>query len=231
MRFIVLFVLLFSIESHAVKIQFPEEELASESVLPKFDNPEPVKNRSVTTAGRFEVTGMFGWTLNDVFVDPITIGAIATYHINEIHAFQFYANKFTAKENSYPGQIQNETGVALPHPALPESAFLLSYQITPFYGKLSITSQGVMNMAFYGTAGVGTYNVDGDNNFAMSAGLGSKLYFTKRLNLRLDYRWFFFNAKDPINQVDLGANGTIDKDLGSRQQFNSILTVGLGFLF
>jgi outer membrane beta-barrel protein len=224
MRFIVLIVLLFSIESQAVKIQFPEDELASESVLPKFDNPEPVKNRNVVTKGKFELTGMLGWTLNDVFVDPLTYGGIITYHLTEIHAIQFYANKFSAKVNGYPGQIQHETGVAIPDPAVPESAYLVAYQITPYYGKLSLTNQGVTNMSIYGTAGVGTYQVDGDNNFALSAGLGTKVYFTKKISLRLDYRWFFFNARDPIGVV--GGN-----ELGKRSQFNSILTVGAGFLF
>lgn len=233
MKFIVCLVLLsmFSIESYAVKIQFPEDELASESVLPKFDNPEPVKNRNVVTKGRFEITGMFGWTLNDVFVDPMTFGALATYHLTEIHALQFYYNKFSAKENDYPAQIDSETGVAIPNPAVPESAMLLSYQITPYYGKLSITNQGVTNMSFFGTAGIGTYAVDGDNNFAMSAGLGTKVYLTNRLSLRVDYRWFFFQAKDPIGDVDQGSDGTIDKTLEDRAQFNSILTLGAGFLF
>lgn len=233
MRFIVCLILLsiFSIEGHAVKIQFPEDELASESVLPKFDNPEPVKNRNVVTQGRFEITGMFGWTLNDVFVDPLTFGGIATYHLTEIHALQFYYNKFSAKENDYPAQIEDETNVGIPNPAIPDSAMLLAYQITPYYGKLSITKQGVTNMSFYGTAGVGTYAVDGDSNFAMSAGLGSKIYLTNRFSIRLDYRWFFFQAKDPINEVDQGANGSIDKTLEARAQFNSILTVGAGFLF
>lgn len=225
MKFIVCLVLLsmISIESYAVKIQFPEDELASESVLPKFDNPDPVKNRNVETKGRFELTGMLGWTLNDVFVDPMTVGAMVTYHLTEIHALQFYYNKFSAKVNDYPAQIEEETG-AIVEPPTPESAMLLAYQITPYYGKLSITDQGVMNMSFYGTAGVGTYSVDGGNSFAMSAGVGSKIYFTNRISLRLDYRWVFFNAKDPIGEK----NG---EELPDRAQFNSILTLGAGYLF
>ncbi len=232
MRFIILLVLLFSIEGFAkVRIQFPEEELATESVLPKFDNPDPVKNRNVVTEGRFEVTGMFGWTLNDVFVEPTTIGGIVTYHLTEIHAMQFYANKLSAKINEYPAQIDHDTNAKITDPAIPESAFVLAYQITPYYGKLSLTNQLVTNMSFYGTLGVGTYNVDGKNNFAMSAGLGSKFYLTNRFSLRLDYRWFAFNARDPLGTFTPPPPNNVTKDLGSRQQFNSILTVGAGFLF
>jgi outer membrane beta-barrel protein len=231
MRFILLIALFFSIESQAVKIQFPEDELASESVLPKFDNPEPVKNRNVVTKGKFEVTAMLGWTLNDVFVDPLTMGGIVTYHLTEIHAIQFYANKFSSKINGYPAQIDQQTTTGIPNPAIPESAYLLAYQITPYYGKLSTTKQGVTNMSLYGTAGLGTYQVSGAKNFALSAGIGSKVYFTKKLSLRIDYRWLFFKAEDPINQIDTGSNGSIDKELPDRAQFNSILTVGAGYLF
>lgn len=229
MRFIVLLVLLFSIESQAVKIQFPEEELATESVLPKFDNPEPVKNRNVVTKGRFEITGMLGWTLNDVFVDPLTFGGMLTYHLTEIHGLQFYYNKFSSKVNDYPAQINEETGSTV-RPPTPESTMLLAYQITPYYGKLSTTNQGVTNMSLYGNLGIGTYTIDGDSNMALSAGLGAKVYFTKRVSLRLDYRWFFFEGRDPIGVAD-PAGPDPEKDLGSRQQFNSILTVGAGFLF
>lgn len=233
MRFIVLIVLLFSIESQAVKIQFPEDELASESVLPKFDNPEPVKNRNVKTSGKFELTAMLGWTLNDVFVDPLTMGGMATYHLTEIHALQFYMNKFSGEINDYPQQIEDQTGGgSTPQisPSIPESVYLLAYQITPYYGKLSTTKQGVTNMSIYGTAGLGMYKVDADNNFTLSAGLGTKVYFTKKFSLRLDYRWFFFNAQDPIGVFDQdGATPPVDQ--GKRAQFNSILTMGAGYLF
>lgn len=237
MKFIVSLLLLslLSVEGHAVKIQFPEDELASESVLPKFDNPEPVKNRNIITKGKFELTGMLGWTLNDVFVDPLTFGAMATYHLTEIHALQFYYNKFSSKVNSYPDQIGNETGVKIT-PPVPESTMLLAYQITPYYGKLSTTNQGVTNMSFYGTAGLGTYAIDGSNGFAMSAGLGSKIYFSKQFSLRIDYRWFFFDGKDPIGTIEESdgvapPGGGATNDLGNRSQFNSILTMGAGFLF
>ena len=229
MRFIVLIALLFSIESKAVKIQFPEEELASESVLPKFDNPDPVKNRNVVTKGKFELTGMMGWTLNDVFVDPLTFGGIATYHLTEIHAIQFYAGQFSSDVNDYPSQIQQETG-AVVTPPTPESTYLLAYQITPYYGKLSVTKQGVTNMSFYGTLGAGTYQISGDSNLALSAGLGTKVYLTNKFSLRMDYRWFFYEAKDPIGTADPAGVDPV-KDLGSRRQFNSILTVGAGYLF
>ena len=230
MRFIVLLVILFSVESKAVKIQFPEEELATESVLPKFDNPEPVKNRNIVTQKRFEISGMLGWTLNDVFVDPLTIGGMVTYHLTEIHGLQFYYGKFSSEVNDYPSQINNETGASI-RPPTPESTMLLAYQITPYYGKLSTTNQGVTNMSFYGTLGVGTYTISGENGFAMSAGLGSKVYLTKRFNLRVDYRWFFFEGKDPIGEADKPGGPVTYKDMGSRQQFNSILTLGAGFLF
>lgn len=46
---VTLIFLLFSNPLLAAKIQFPDEELAQESVLPVFDDSQAVKNRNVVT--------------------------------------------------------------------------------------------------------------------------------------------------------------------------------------
>jgi outer membrane beta-barrel protein len=211
-----------SVSAFAAKIQFPTEELASESVLPKFDNPIPVRNRNVETAGHLEVAGFYGWTLNDAFADSTSLGGIFTYHFNEFHALQIYAAKLSGKANEYPQQIFDQTSGAADirgKTAVPKAAYILAYQVTPFYGKLSFTKQGVINMSIYGTLGAGSYQLQDGNTTGLSTGIGAKFYFTNRFNLRADYRFFFYSARDPI-----------DPAYGKRAQLNSILTIGLGFL-
>lgn len=208
--------------TYSAKIQFPTEELASESVLPKFDNPVPVRNRSVVTQKHFDITGFYGWTLNDAFAKSDSLGGIFTYHFNEIHGVQFYYAKLSGQENGYPQQIYDQTGHAaniIGKTAKPESTYLLAYQVTPFYGKLSITKQGVLNMSIYGTLGAGSYQLVGSSTSALSAGLGTKFYFTNKLSVRADYRFFFYNARDPIDEIH-----------GKRAQINSLLAIGLGIL-
>jgi hypothetical protein len=75
--------LLIASVAHTEVIEFPEDELATESVLPVFDQPVGVKNRSVNTAHRFELGVEAGYDMTEPFFSPYTIGGSATYHFNE----------------------------------------------------------------------------------------------------------------------------------------------------
>src|ERR1700730_15751833 len=65
-------------------VQFPESELARESVLPVFDHPEAVKKRYVPTEGRIELDGFLGTSLNDPFLYNYPLGIEAAYHLSEM---------------------------------------------------------------------------------------------------------------------------------------------------
>jgi outer membrane beta-barrel protein len=220
MKFIISAMLLLSLQAFGAKIQFPTEELATESVLPKFDKPVPVRNRNVETAGHLELAAFYGWTLQDAFADSTSIGGIFTYHLNEFHGLQVYAAKLSGKENDYPNQINDETSKDIRgKTAVPKAAYLLAYQVTPFYGKLSFTKSYVMNMSLYGTLGLGSYQLEDESSLTESFGIGTKFYFGHKISARLDYRFFLYKARDPI-----------DANFGKRQQINSILTLGFGWL-
>lgn len=214
--------LTFSFQLEAAKIQFPDSELAQESVLPKFEDPEPVKSRNVETAGKIEPSLFIGWTLNDAFVEPLSIGGLLTYHFNEIHAAQLFGIKFSEDKNEYPDQILAETNGAADirnTVAIPKPAYLLAYQWTPFYGKISFTKQSVVNLSIYGDLGLGQIQIDEDSEFAYSFGVGTKLYFGSRFNVRVDYRFLLYNARNQI-----------DASYGDDFQNNSILSIAVGAL-
>lgn len=128
--------------------------------------------------------------------------------------------KFSEERNDYPDQILVDTGADIRNTiAVPKSVYTLSYQNTPFYGKVSLTKQGVVNLALYGNLGIGQYQIDGDSELAYSFGIGTKLYFNSRLSLRIDYRFFYYDARNQIRP-----------EYDSSYQLNSILGFGLGYL-
>src|SRR4051812_14644000 len=97
--------------AHAVDIQFPEEELARESVYPVFDNPTAVKRRNVSLEKRIEVGLYGGWSLNDALNEPLTGGLMLTYHFSEIHAFQVQGGLFSSKDSQYVPEIEDKLPV------------------------------------------------------------------------------------------------------------------------
>lgn len=231
----VLLMLLFvltAVKSEAVEIQFPEQELARESVYPVFDNPEAVKRRNVVTAGHVELSLGGGWSLNDALNEPYVLGGALAYHFNEQHAVQLFGNIFSNTKSQYVDGIERTGNVAnLNNAPKPSYLGLLNYQLTPYYGKLSITKQTVMNLAIFVQAGVGTININGENIFAWSLGIGQKLYFGSRWGLRADLRAVTYQAPNPFS-ITIPAGRVPKNSEYAKQSFtNGLMTVSGLFMF
>ena len=75
----------FVFSSEAVDIRFPDEELASETVLPLFEPEHMVLNRNITLKYRFEAGagGTFG--LDEPFYFPFYATGFASFYLSEVH--------------------------------------------------------------------------------------------------------------------------------------------------
>lgn len=217
-------------------IEFPEEELATETVLPVFENQRGVLNRRVTTAGRIELGGGAGLTLNEAFFEPINFNLQATYHFDELHAINLMGYFFQDGLSQYGDQLKNATNLgrnfdASKGPA-PSNLLLANYQVQAFYGKISLTKKSVINLALVGTLGGGLLNYNsGDSVPALSAGFGQKFYFSKNVALRFDFRILGFQGPALTSEVLDPAGeekgfGEFDEELF----FNTYLSSSLVFL-
>lgn len=236
-RTIFIFLLMtFSISAQAEVIEFPEEELATESVLPVFENPKGVKNRLVKTAGRFEFGVGGGLMLNEPFFEQLNFGFNGTYHFDEEHAFNLAGVFLQDKLSSYGQALQAGEGLdggtfdpsLAPHPT---NMILASYQFTAYYGKISLTKQSVMNLSLYGIAGLGTVGMTEGSAFALNFGLGQKLYFSPDFALRFDLRFLTYSAPDPTSiELEAGTGARPASDFEEELYFNTLMTVGAVFL-
>src|SRR5471030_2893004 len=102
----------FGIYAKADVVEFSDEELSRESVLPVFDQPEAVKKRVVPTYSRIEAGGYLGLSLNDAFINTYPIGVDVEYHLTEIHAVGLNAAYFITSQSSYVGQMRQQVNGA-----------------------------------------------------------------------------------------------------------------------
>lgn len=187
-------VILFSFQAMAVTIEFPEEELAQESVLPVFDNAVAVKSRTVPTAGRFELGLAGGFALNEPFFNTSRFGGHIGYHFNETHGFilagQLYQDGLGNNGKGLAGTDldngPNQLFLRMEFAPQPKYHVFANYQITPYYGKISVFKNFVMNLSLYGLFGLGAVDVGGETTPALNIGLGQKFYFNKRWGIRAD---------------------------------------------
>ena len=195
-----IFVFLTSLNGMAVTIDFPKEELARESVLPIFEDTQAVKSRLVPTKGRAEVGFASGFAMNESFFKNLRYGGHLAYHFTETHGF-FLEGQIYQKGLNENGQTLSTTNLhniqkdevgkieeylRMDYAPQPEYHFTANYQITAYYGKISILKNFTMNLSLYGFLGGGIINIGGDSVPTASLGFGQKFYFNKNWGIRTD---------------------------------------------
>lgn len=196
----------FATRAEAETIQFPTDELATESVLPVFDQPTSVKNRVVSLAKRIELGGLMGYALTEPFYNPLQIGGTLTYHINEDHGINLFGTTFlqglsseASQLNPIPNSGPPPVYANLQYGPSPKYLALLSWQYSAFYGKLSFTKDYVINLHLHGLLGAGMYGLGDASVPVVAAGLGQKFHITPSISLRFDLRALIYQGPDPTS--------------------------------
>lgn len=225
--------------SNAAEIELPEEELAKESVLPVFDKTVVVRNRAVTLTERFEVSANLGLNLLEPFYTNAVYGFGGAYHFDEMHGVAFSGMFLQTELTSNAKALQAGEGLtdsgqtfdASKAPTV-DSMLFASYQLTAYYGKVSLTKNRAMNLSLYGLLGGGLVNWSDHTELALNAGLGQKLYITPNVALRADLNMAIYQGPD-ITSKELPATGPSRESdyFDDTIYFRTFLTVGLAYLF
>lgn len=221
----------------AVTIEFPEEELAKESVLPVFEGgTTAVKSRRVVTKQRFEVGPMLGMIFNEPFFSPMTYGVHAGYHMNEFHSFAVNAFMRTDDISDDARQADSDLGpgakINFEVVPVPKYVITLDYQMTPYYGKISLSKETVMNLALYVFGGAGATDLGGQVTWLANLGVGSNLFITRNFGLRLDMKFLLYEGLNVTSNPTLTRPATSTVDSGAfDKQFNVSPSVMLGAVF
>ena len=238
-------ILFFSLSAQAEKevIQFPDEELETETVLPVFPNRQAVKGRLIELTKRVEVGGGLGSSLNEAFYEPLIFGFNGTYYLDELQGIRFTYVMLNTGVNSNAAKLK-ETGIVGPGnefdaslaPA-PKSFLSVDYIYSAFYGKISLTKQVVYNTSTYFAAGLGMMDFSGSSEIGLHLGLGQKVYLNQNLAIKLDLNILSHQGPDPTNPI----GGKVGMQPGnpklpasafsSRTYFNQMLMGGLVYLF
>lgn len=220
--------------SFADQIEFPEEELAAESVLPVFDNPTAVKNRAVTTAHRIELGALGGYALTEPFFNPMSFGGTASYHLTEEHGINILGNFFMQGLNDYGKQlnpIPNTTiNANLQYAPAPQWLMLASYQYTGFYGKMSLSKDLVTNLSIHGLLGAGMMAIGDATKPVVSVGIGQKFYVTPKIALRVDLRVLAYQGPDILSRP-LDARTSVQSASLFEEKINFMNLVSFGAIF
>ena len=219
-------------------VEFPEEELATETVVPVFDRARSVLNRTVDTTRRFELVAGLGIALNEPFFNPLNFNLNGTYYFTDLHAINLSATMFMAGLTTYSDQLKRGEGL-VPGQTFdatlapqPKMMILGNYQFTAYYGKISLSKQTVMNLSLFGLAGAGIVQTGGLSNPALDVGFGQNFFFTPNLAARFDLRLVMFNGPDPTS-LNLATGGVAPPEgaFAKALFFKTYLSLGASYIF
>ncbi len=225
-KFLILILVIFSTHANSEVIEFPEAELAKESVLPIFDKVEVVKSRSIPTEGRIEVGAGFGLNLTEALYDNKNYNLNLAYNLTNLHAVVFtglfaFDGLSTMGEDLAAGKGLSGGRFDASLAPYPKSYMGLSYQLTGYYGKISLSKNFVMNVALYGMAGLVNVQFSDASSFGGMIGIGQKFYFNENLALRFDLLGLTYSGADPTSATNL--NPTLVTEQVSSSSLDEIL--------
>ncbi len=240
LKTIILMGLSFIFTSHAnaqSDIDVPMDELAQETVYPVFDHLASVKNRNVATEDRFDLGLFGGYALTEPIYNTTKFGFALNYHINELHSlgalFSLNSTGLSRDGDALRGQ-----GLDFNRAPKPKSTILMDYNYKPYYGKLSVTKNSVINTTIYGSAAAGLIAYEHKSYPTVALGLGERFYFTSRFSLKIDLRLFIHQAPVPFKAGALRPEATPVPDpipsadsFDERISYTTNLEAGLNYLF
>lgn len=215
------------------EVEVPMDELAKESVYPVFDLPISVKNRNVNTAQRFDIGVFGGLALTEPIFNTMKYGLEGNYHLSEDHSVGLILTMNNAGLSRDAQEIKNTFNLDYNRAPKPKMSIFGDYNYKPFYGKLSIAKNAVINTTIYGSLGLGMVQFDHKTYPGLSLGVGERFYFNSHLSIKTDFRLFMHNAPIPFKGNVLGPSNPIPSysDFDERLTFTSNLELGLNYLF
>lgn len=225
---------LIATQSAKAAIELPEEELAQETVLPKFDNPLSVRARNINNSKKIEAGGYLGFNFSEPIENQMKLGANIGYHWSEANALMFnYSQWMTGLNTQYTSSLSSQYGLDFNRAPALQNSMWLHYEMLIYYGKISLSKQTVMNFNLYPIVGAGMTTYSNKSYFGFDGGIGWKLFFTKtwalRCDLKLQYSGQpspFLNGRMKTTQQTPGASEF--KDITT---LSTIFDVGLVALF
>jgi len=218
-------------------IDIPEEELARESVLPHFDRPDNIKNRNVVSAKKVEVGIYYGGNFTEPIYNQSKIGLNGGYHFSEDSALMFnFAQWMSGRNSQYVPSIEKQGGTdPYDFNRVPDLKMSLwaNYEVTAYYGKISLTKQGVMNLTMYPIFGLGVTQYTNKTYPGLNVGIGQRYYFTHALALRIDLKLQYSGAPNPFlgnNELKSSQPVPPASDFSDKYQLGTILDLGLSYL-
>ena len=217
----------------AADIQFPDEELPSETVTPILDSPSAVMGRSLVYDRRIEANLLTGWLLDEPFYNNQYFGVKGLFHFGEVHSLGFQYSVIGSGLSSYSTQFKADEGLNIGWAPGPKSMMSLVYEHQAFYGKISFTKGYVAPLTIAGVVDFGLISYGAKSYPLIAAGAAHKLFFNKHWGMNLTIKAMLHQALDPLSKplVSPPATQPSEDSFSTKTEFTTLMDLTAIYLF
>jgi outer membrane beta-barrel protein len=176
------------------------------------DRIKSVQRKVFMKKGRVEIFPHFALDLNDPFFQHFIVGGAVGFHVVDSMSLEVRGGAvltpLTVKQSAIRF-VRTQADSLLEN--APEFQYHADIDVlwAPFYGKISLFSEGILHFDTYITAGPGVFGTDAGLNPAANFGLGQRYFITDWLVARVELRNYLFlenrnNESDLQNLMILG---------------------------
>lgn len=223
---------LFPLQSLAQDLEVPEEELARETVLPRFERGEAVKSRNIVTNKKIEAGAYLGFNFTEPIYNQTKFGFNVGYHFDEQNLLMFNFVKWMDGLNTqYTDQLRSQYSLDFSRAPKLEMALWANYELQAYYGKVSLTKNGVLNLHLYPILGFGLTKYSHKMYPGINFGLGQKYYFGKSFALKFDFKLQYQQGPSPFLASGLNPSVPAPSPGDFKDKFSLGTIFDLGFTF
>jgi outer membrane beta-barrel protein len=220
-------------------IVFPEDELPSESVIPRLDSPRAAMNRTVEFSKKFETKLSYGFLLDEPFYQNSYFALGLGYSWSEISGVTFRYLKWGQGLSDYSRQFGSTTrSLQFDRAKGPDTGYSLSYDYRFFYGKVSFSKKTVLPTVLGSVFEAGMIKYGVRSLPFYGTGLVNSWYFSKpgdtsHFGINVGVRIYLRTVVDPLSQ-DLGAASVtvpVEGDFTTATRISTTFDLGAQYIF
>ncbi len=214
-------------------MQFSEDELPREAVMPRLDTPKAVLSRKLSYEKRFQADLGAGWLLDEAFYNNQYVVAQGTFSWNEASGVGVRYLMFGSGLSDYGKQFE---GTATNPPDFdrsygPKNGWLAFYERRMMYGKLSVSKWKVIPAFLTWNVEAGMLKYGARQLPMVGASLSNRYFLNSNLALGLGIHAYVRQMVDPLSANLRGNPVPAEDDFKTNTKFSMALDFGVSYLF
>lgn len=214
-------------------VDYTQDALRFDTVLPTVDYPETVLNKKIVFDHRFDLSVYKINMTDELFYNNSVYSIKAGYHWDDFYAAGFMYSSWEQGLNEYSEIFKNSPAkLDFARAAAPEKSFSVYFESLYFYGKINLSRNLVLTNNFLGRYSIGVTQYAKEFLPLINYSLGYQTFFNKKTFFELGYGVSLQQIYNPISINIRSTEPVPEKTSFTKKiEISQNLNLGFGYLF